>query len=156
NIVGVLGLNYGTGDVIISETPYVLDDIFTYNSIFSDGIGILGYAQGNVTIEAGTVTSGSAILTLDNIQYSGGIIGVSTAGNVDITAFGEVIATGGYGVYGESWDGNVQILVGGDVGGGNIPPLYGVAGFSKGDVKIDLAEDVTLTASLGGIVGYSD
>src|SRR5690606_8178553 len=102
------------------------------------------------------VNSGSAILTLDNIQYSGGIIGVSTAGNVDITTFGEVIATGDYGVYGESWDGNVQILVGGDVGGGNIPPLYGVAGFSKGDVKIDLAEDVTLTASLGGIVGYSD
>ncbi|GKX35197.1 MAG: hypothetical protein MnENMB40S_28150 [Rhizobiaceae bacterium MnEN-MB40S] len=128
NGVGLLGVNLGTGNVMISsETADPEGDM---NIVNSDGVGVAGFAlDGNVDITTGIVNS--------NLGGGGGlggsgVLGIAVGGDATVTTEGKTsVADGGLiGAGALSIDGNATVTVNGVID----PPVIGAisAAFGAG------------------------
>ena len=143
NGAGIIAL--GGGDVIIRGNAGGTQ----FGSVQSDGVGILGIAGGNVTIDSGTVTS----------DHSTGIGAVAINGGSTVNLHGDVNANGLFGV------GSVAIDLGsgtGDstinLGGKNVTNTGGIGAFSLalgGHSKVIGGEGGTVTGATDGIISTS-
>ncbi len=136
--VGLLGLNFGTGDVNISADT--LDPDGDENVINSDSVGVLGLALGgNTTIGTNTVNADDA-----------GVIGLAAG---DVTINTGTTTSGGLGVLGVG-GGNVNITTGDTIANQNGVGLLGsgVVGVSLGGDANVTTEGKTTVAD-GGLIG---
>ncbi|WP_072370438.1 autotransporter outer membrane beta-barrel domain-containing protein [Hyphomicrobium sp. NDB2Meth4] len=92
--IGLLGLNLGTGEVVIDATGSMV----TQTVAGPLNVGIAGLGQGAVTIDYGTVDAKGS-----------GVVGLSTNAGVDIDAHGDVKTAGYLGVGAFAGNGNADI-----------------------------------------------
>ncbi|MFA5900261.1 MAG: hypothetical protein WC829_14245 [Hyphomicrobium sp.] len=95
--IGLLGLNLGTGKVIIDATGSTV----TQTAPGALNVGIAGLGQGAVDIDYGTVDAAGS-----------GVVGLSTAAGVAIDAHGNVKSGGFLGVGAFAGNGNAAITLG--------------------------------------------
>lgn len=121
----------------------------TFGSVQSDGVGILGIAGANVTIDAGTVTSNN----------STGIGAVAINGGSTVNLHGEVKANGLFGVGSAALDlgsGSGDSAI--NLGGQNVTNIGGIGTFSLalgGHSKVIGGAGGTVTGATDGIISTS-